>query len=130
MKHLSAVAGLFLAATPESAPDEVPFRPSAEIFPSAAACSARLGKLAADARWEVHAAVAGPYEVAPRDLRVHWVDVSGAGHRITEHRCLEAKLSGRSWRHSVVDDGGEAPETIDEMAARAEWLKKVPAQQK
>ena len=57
-------------------------------------------------------------------MRAHAVIISGSGHRITEHRCLGAKLSSRSWRHSMSERETEAAETIDSMAAKAEWLKK------
>jgi hypothetical protein len=122
---------LLLAAAPASATKEVPFEPSAETFADAAACQARLARIAAEARQVVgHAAVEGPYDVAPGDRRTHWVDISGSGHRITEHRCLVHKLSARSWRHSMDGSEAESPETIESMAAKAEWLKNAAPQQK
>jgi hypothetical protein len=121
--RFAAMAGLFLAASPAAATDEVPFEASADLFADAAACEVRLDEMVADARQETRAAVEGPYEIAPGDLRAHWVEVSGSGHRITEHRCLGEKLSGRSWRHSIVGGESDEPQTIEQMAARAEWLK-------
>jgi hypothetical protein len=104
--------------------DEVPFEPSAERFANAAACKARLVVLVEEARAQDHVAVQGPYDVSSGDVRAHQVLASGSGHRITEHRCLAEQLSSRTWRHSM--DGAEAdePETIESMAAKAEWLKK------
>ncbi len=116
------VAVLLLMAAP--AGKEVPFEPSTETFADAAACKARLVKIVAGARREPHPAVEGPYDIAPGDVRAHWVDISGSGHRITEHRCLAEKLSGRTWRHSMDGSEAEQPDTIDSLAAKAEWLKK------
>ena len=132
MRILAGIAALALTAAtaPLAAADEVPFDASAETFGNPAACKARLIKMVAGARQESHAAIEGPYEIAPGDVRAHWVDLSGSGHRITEHRCLAEKLGSRSWRHSIVDGEGDGLETIEDMAARAEWLKKAPAQQK
>ncbi len=125
-----ALAALLLAAAPAPPAKEAPFEPSAETFADAAACKARLVKIVAGARLEPHAAIEGPYDISPGDVRAHWIEIDGTGHRITEHRCLGDKLSGRTWRHSM--DGSEAEEqvTIDSMAAKAEWLKKAAPQQK
>jgi hypothetical protein len=71
-------------------------------------------------------AVEGPYEIGAGDLRTHVVVIAGSGHRITEHRCLAEKLSSRTWRHSMDGSEGEEPDTIESMAAKAEWLKKTP----
>ena len=116
---------LFLAllAAPALA-EETPFEPSGRVFADAAACKAHLATLVADAKRGNPAAVEGPYEIASGDVRAHMVLVSGSGHRITEHRCLADKLSARSWRHSIDGSEEEAPETIESMAAKAEWLKK------
>ena len=57
-------------------------------------------------------------------VRVHSVVVAGTGHSITEHRCLAEKLSSRTWRHSMEGAEADEPETIESMAAKAEWLKK------
>ena len=121
---------LFLAALLVAASDEVPFEPSPDSFADAGACKARLAQLVAEARREAHTAVEGPYSIAPGDVRAHWVDISGTGHRITEHRCLADKLSVRTWRHSMDGSENEEPRTIGDMVAGAEWLKKAPAEQK
>ena len=109
---------LLLAA----AADEVPFEPSAETFPGAAACRAHLESLAGAARAEAYYAVEGPYELAAGDVRIHIVRTEGAGHRITEHRCLAEKLSGRSWVHAMAD--AEPEFTVDSVARSAPWLNK------
>ena len=119
---------LLLAALILAAADEAPFEPSADSFADAAACKARLVRMVTDERLRPHIAVEGPYDIVPGDVRAHWVDVSGSGHRITEHRCLAEKLSARTWRHSISGSEAEQPETIESMAAKAEWLKKAPAQ--
>ena len=120
---------LALAATPLGASSEVPFEPSRDSFADAAACKARLAGMVAAERLRPHTAVEGPYDIAPGDVRAHWVDVSGSGHRITEHRCLAEKMSGRSWRHSIDEREGEGADTIEAMAAKAEWLKKNKSDQ-
>jgi hypothetical protein len=117
---------LLFAAAPLAASDEVPFEPSASVFANASACKAHLGAAAAIARSAAHVGVEGPYEIASGDVRTHVVLVAGSGHRITEHRCLAEKLSSRTWRHSMDGSEGEEPETIETMAAKAEWLKKTP----
>lgn len=129
MKCLAAVL-LALVAAPLGATDEVPFEPSADLFADAAACKSRLAQIVAAERPRGHAAVEGPYDVTAGDVRAHWVDVSGSGHEITEHRCLAEKMSHRSWRHSMADGDGEALQTIEQMAAKAEWLKKAASKQK
>jgi len=115
---------LLAASAAASASDEVPFEPSAESFADAAACKARLASIVTGARKGVHAPAEGPYEIGPGDVRSHWVVASGNGHRITEHRCLGKQLSSRSWTHSMDGSGPEEPETIESIAAKAEWLKK------
>ena len=117
---------LLAASVPLAANDEVPFEPSPLVFADASACKAHLVGVVAEARRGSPVAVEGPYEIASGDVRVHSVLVAGSGHRITEHRCLAEKLSARSWRHSMDDSEDEASETIDSMAAKAEWLKKSP----
>jgi hypothetical protein len=117
---------VLLAAAPLAAADEVPFEPSASVFADAAACKAKLIASVAKARGAAHVAAEGPYEIAPGDLRTHVVVIAGSGHRITEYRCLAEKLSSRSWRHSMDGSENEEPETIESMAAKAEWLKKAP----
>ena len=114
---------LLLAA----AADEVPFEPSVESFASAAACRAHLVTVAAAARQERYDAVEGPYEMAAEDVRIHMVRADGAGHRITEQRCVAEKLSGRSWSHAMQD---EEPEfTVESVARSAPWLKKGRGEQ-
>ncbi len=115
---------LALLSAPAPAAVETPFEPSGTSFADAAACKAHLGTLAAGARRGGYAAVEGPYEVGAGDVRIHMISIAGSGHRIAEHRCLLDKLSARSWRHSMEDAEAEAPDTIDTMAAKAEWLKK------
>jgi hypothetical protein len=102
---------------------EVPFEASDRAFADAAGCRAHLSAWVAGAGGE---AAVGPYEIAAGDVRAHVVKVSGAGHRITEQRCLVEKLSDRTWRHSMEDGEGERPDTIDDLAAKAPWLKKAP----
>ncbi|HEY0625887.1 MAG TPA: hypothetical protein VGD10_04060 [Allosphingosinicella sp.] len=110
----------FIAAP--AAAEEVPFVVSAERFADAAACRAHIDGLAATARAERYDAVEGPYELVAGDVRIHMVKAEGAGHRISEHRCLAAELSARSWNHSMEADEEEF--TVESVAARAEWLKK------
>ncbi len=118
----------FVAALLLAAPDEVPFEPSTDTFADAAACKARLLKIVAEERARPHVALQGPYDLVPGDVRAHWIDVSGSGHRITEQRCLDAKLAVRTWRHSMDERGAREVETIEDMAGKAEWLKKSPAE--
>jgi hypothetical protein len=115
---------LIAVPAPLAASGEVPFEPSAAVFADAGACRAHLAGLVADARRASPVAAEGPYGLASGDIRAHTVLVAGSGHRITEHRCLAEKLSARTWRHSMDDSEDEAAETIDSMAAKAEWLKK------
>lgn len=115
---------LLVSAWPALASDEVPFEPSDERFADAGACKARLAAVITAARSNAPVAAEGPYEVAPGDVRIHSVLASGSGHRITEHRCLGPELSSRTWRHSMDGSDEEEPETIESMAAKAEWLKK------
>ncbi len=112
--------GLMLMAASE----EVPFEPSGKAFADARSCRAHVTQLVTDARRQGYAAVEGPYELAAGDVRAHMVLAGGSGHRITEHRCLAEKLSSRSWHHSMGGGGEEEAETIESMAAKAEWLKK------
>jgi hypothetical protein len=114
----------FFAAAPLAASDEVPFQPSASVFADAAGCKAHLAGSVAEARKAAHVAAEGPYDIAAGDVRAHVVLAAGSGHRITEHRCLVEKLSSRTWGHSMGGPETEEPETIETMAARAEWLKK------
>ncbi|TFI59404.1 hypothetical protein E2493_04195 [Sphingomonas parva] len=105
----------------------MPFEASGESFADSAACRARLVTMVAAARGEAFDAVEGPYEVAAGDVRIHMVRAEGAGHRITEQRCLAEKLSGRSWSHAMQD---EEPEfTVESVARSAPWLKKDGAEQ-
>lgn len=119
---LLPLASLLVAA------DEVPFEPTSASFANAAACRSELIARVADARKAGYVAVEGPYDLAAGDVRVHMVMADGAGHHISEHRCLADKLSSRSWRHSMDGSAAEAPATIESMAAKAEWLKKAPGQ--
>ena len=119
------ILALMLAAAP---PEPAPFEPSEQSFADAAACKARLVTLASDARGAGYDVVEGPYDLAPGDVRIHMIRADGEGHRISEHRCLEAALSSRSWRHSMA--GAEEEFTIESVARNAEWLKKdAPEQQ-
>jgi hypothetical protein len=127
MHRLILPLSLLIATPALAAPGEAPFVPSGQVFASAAACRAELVELVAEARRGDHAAVEGPYEVATGDVRAHLVRISGSGHRITEHRCAGEKLSTRTWRHSMDGAEEETAQTIDSMAAKAEWLKKPPA---
>ncbi len=104
--------------------DEAPFEPSRETFADEEGCTARLSAIAAAARAGEHVAVEGPYAIGPGDIRIHSVLVAGSGHRITEHRCLGAQLGSRTWTHVMDGSEDEGTETIDSMAAKAEWLKK------
>jgi hypothetical protein len=117
---------LLAVPAPLAASDEVPFEPSSLAFADAGACRAHLVSLVADARRASPVAAEGPYEIAAGDVRAHMVLVAGSGHRITEHRCLAEKLSARTWRHSMDGSDDDEEETIDSMAAKAEWLKKDP----
>jgi hypothetical protein len=124
MRLLLLPLALFAASAPLLASPEVPFEPSGESFAGPPACRAHLTGLVTGARNRGDAAAEGPYQVAPDDVRAHSVIISGSGHRITEHRCLAEKLSSRTWRHSMENKEAEEAETIDSMAAKAEWLKK------
>jgi hypothetical protein len=121
-----ALIAASVAGAPALATDEVPFEPSMSSFADAAACKAHLVQSVADARLVAHVAVEGPYEVIAGDVRAHIIKLAGSGHRITEHRCLSEKLSSRSWRHAMAGVEAEEAETIESMAAKAEWLKKSP----
>jgi hypothetical protein len=101
---------------------EVPFDASPESFADPAACRARLVTLVDDAAAGGYDAVEGPYQVGGGDVRIHMVRAEGAGHRITEHRCVAEKLSARSWSHSMEDDQPEF--TVESVARNAPWLKK------
>ena len=129
MRQLFLTLVLFAASAPLLASPEVPFEPSQSSFAGPEACRAHLVAFVADARIRGEAAAEGPYQVAPGDVRAHAVIISGSGHRITEHRCLAEKLSSRTWRHSMEDAEAEQAETIDSMAAKAEWLKKPRSKQ-
>lgn len=120
------MALLLLAAAAGAAADgETPFEPSARTFADAGQCKAFLAARAAGARRRDFDAVEGPYQLAAGDVRIHTVRAEGRGHRIDEQRCLGASLSGRSWRHSLEEDGLEEPRFTAESAARsAPWLKK------
>jgi len=119
---------LLLLASAAGAPDaETPFEESKRSFADAAACKAFLATRAGEARVEGFDAVEGPYELASGDVRIHTVRAEGRGHRIDEQRCLGAALSGRNWRHSLVDEEAEEePFTAESAARSAPWLKKGP----
>lgn len=124
MRHLHLLMlGLILAAAPAAASDEVPFEHSPLKFADAGACRVHLVQWVAEARGKQVAGLQGPYEVAAGDVRAHRVVADRSGHRITEQRCLRETLSSRSWRHSMSGGPEEEEETIDSMAAKAEWLK-------
>jgi hypothetical protein len=129
MRRLFLTLALSAASAPLLAAPEAPFEPSTESFAGADACRAHLVDFVAGARTRGDAAAEGPYQVAPSDVRAHAVVISGSGHRITEHRCLAEKLSSRTWRHSMENAEAEETETIDSMAAKAEWLKKPRSEQ-
>lgn len=116
----------FAASSLAAAPQEAPFEASAMRFADGPACSAHLAQLVMDARRRNFAAVEGPYEISAGDVRAHMVLAEQDGHRITEHRCVEKQLSSRTWRHSMGTGEAAQPETIESMAAKAEWLKKDP----
>lgn len=119
MRLLLAVPLLLLIAASD---EETPFQPSTETFADAAACTARLSGLAAEARGGGFDAVEGPYELAAGDTRIHTVRAEGSGHRIAEHRCLAEKLSARSWTHAMA--GAETEWTVESAARNAPWLRK------
>ena len=129
MRRLLLPLVLSAASAPLFASAEAPFEPSEKIFANPDACGAHLISFVAAARARRDVAAEGPYQVAPSDVRAHAVVISGSGHRITEHRCLAEKLSSRTWRHSMEDAEAEETETIDSMAAKAEWLKKPSSKQ-
>ena len=104
-----ALALLFAAPAAAPADGEVPFEP-VRSYADAGACRAALVAHAAEAR-RAAVAVEGPYEVAAGDIRMHRVDVSERGHRITEERCLAAALSRRSWLHEMREDEGDDPDS-------------------
>ena len=129
MRRLVLTIVLSAASAPLFAAPEAPFEASSKIFATSEACRAHLIAFVAGARTRGDAAAEGPYQVAPGDVRGHAVVISGSGHRITEHRCLAEKLSSRTWRHSMENAEAEEAETIDSMAAKAEWLKKPRPEQ-
>ena len=96
------------------------FADAPAAFANAAACRERLVEMAQEARGRGYDAVAGPYDIAPGDVRIHTVAAEGSGHRITEHRCEGAWLSARSWTRSMEPE--ETPFTIESVARRAPWL--------
>ena len=104
-----SLALAFLFAAPAAAPGdgEVPFEP-VRSYADAGACRTALVAHAAEARGAA-VAIEGPYEVAVGDVRMHRVDVSERGHRITEERCLVAALSRRSWLHEMREEEGGDP---------------------
>lgn len=122
IRSLLPFALLLIAAT-----EPARFEPQPERFASAGACQAHLETLAGVARGQDYVAVQGPYAIGPGDVRIHMIRAEGNGHRITEHRCLDAALSARSWRHAMEDD--DKPATIESLARDAEWLKKSRPQQ-
>ena len=104
-----AVAILFAASATAAGDGELPFEP-VQSYADAGACRARLVADVAEARGAA-VATEGPYEVAAGDLRMHRVDVSEHGHRITEERCQLAALSRRSWLHEMRAEEGGDPES-------------------
>jgi hypothetical protein len=100
---------------------EVPFEPDPMPFADAAACTRHLETLTQQAAAAGYDAVEGPYRIAEGDVRIHMVRAEGAGHRITEHRCLGPTLSARSWSHSMEQDEPEF--TVESVARTAPWLK-------
>ena len=117
--------GLILLVGAVTADGETPFKPADRSFANAAACKAFLATRAGEARGQGYDAVEGPYEIAAGDVRIHTVRAEGRGHRIDEQRCLDAALSGRSWRHSLEGEGAdEPPFTVESVARSAAWLKK------
>ncbi len=116
---------LLAAAVAAEAGDsaEVPFTHLAS-FATEAACDVRLREMAAEARAGSWVAVEGPYTIGAGDRRIHMVQAIGSGHSITEQRCLAGELSTRSWEHSMGGAASDRPDTIESMAADAEWLKK------
>ena len=118
---------LILLAPLLAAARETPFEASPERFVDAAACHAHLERLVGEARRGGFEAVRGPYALAPADVRAHTVRAEGAGHRITEYRCDEARLSARSWTHSM--EPAEEAFTVESVARNADWLKHRGRQQ-
>ncbi len=117
-----ALASVFLLLAAPAAAAEEPFEPGGQDFADAASCKAHLARLALEAKGFGYAAIEGPYDVAPGDVRAHFVSREGSGHRITEHRCHQAELSSRSWTHSMAE--AEPEFTVESVARTAEWLKK------
>lgn len=117
----------FVALLAAAAPGEAPFEPSPERFSDAAACRAHLGTIVAEARRAGFDAAVGPYALAPADLRAHTVRAEGSGHRISEYRCDAARLSARSWIHSMAPP--EEAFTVESVARGADWLKHRGRQQ-
>ncbi len=112
-----------LAAPPlaAAAPSEAPFEASPERFADAAACRTHLGSIVAEAQRGGSDAAEGPYVPAAGDVRAHTVRAEGSGHRISEFRCEGARLSGRSWTHSM--EPSEEEFTVESVARSADWLK-------
>ena len=106
---------------------ETPFEPSVGTFADATACAAHLAGLAGRARAGGYDAVEGPYQLGPGDVRIHMVRAEGAGHVISEYRCLAEKMSERRWTHSMA--GADAEFTVESAARAAPWLKKPRAEQ-
>ena len=124
---MSAVmaAALVLAGAAEA--DLPDFEPAELRFAVASECRGHLAQIVAEARGDGFEAAEGPYEIAPGDVRAHRIRADGAGHRIEEYRCEEARLSARSWRRSMA--GAEEEFTVESVARRAEWLKQGRGQQ-
>jgi hypothetical protein len=117
----------FLALLAAAQAEPAAFEPDDRSFADAAACQAHLVTLAEAARASGDEIVEGPYGIAPGDVRIHMIRADGDGHRITEHRCLDAALASRSWRHSMA--GAEQEFTIESVARDAEWLKQDAPEQ-
>lgn len=121
------MAGWLLLLLLGAASEPAEFAPRDRRFADAGACRTHLEKLAGEARRQDYVAVEGPYTIAAGDIRIHKVRAEPAGHRITEHRCLESELASRSWRHAMGE--AEAPTTLESMAREAQWLKQSGPEQ-
>jgi len=118
--RLPALAAILLLGTAAAPAEETPFEPGNKAFADAAGCKSHLVTLLSEAKAFTYAAAEGPYEVVAGDIRIHLVAAEGAGHRITEHRCLAETFSSRSWTHSMAESEEEF--TVEKVARSAEWM--------
>ena len=121
------LAATAAVAAPDPGAEPAEFEAAQERFADAAACRTHLSGLVTRARADGFDAAEGPYELTEGDVRAHTVRAEGAGHRIAEYRCEEARLSARSWTHSMAAEEEEF--TVESVARRAEWLKQGRSEQ-